>query len=651
MTALRPLASPAVRPPTFRRPQGLLLVAVLLCFSRPIPSYAQISPGPLSKAHGSVSGATQCAECHGLGRGAAQLKCLDCHAEIRERLAGGRGFHARVLPKGAGGKDCVACHSEHNGSDFNLIRWVPSLKAFDHNKMGWALEGKHAPLDCKQCHKPDRITPAERRTIAVKDLSRTYLGLTRSCLSCHVDEHRGQLSKDCQNCHGISTWKSTEGFDHAKTKYPLTGAHEKVVCQKCHVAVEGPKPYIKYTGISFQNCVSCHADPHHRAFANTCQSCHMTASWRQFRGIAKFDHSKTNFPLLGKHGTVFCEKCHRDPDFKKPIPHAKCMDCHQDPHRGQFRERKTVGECSECHDVKGFKPSLFTVAMHAAAKYPLEGQHEKVACSKCHIPKGADTVFKIISTACLACHVDVHKGQFAGSPHKNRCEDCHTVQSFHSAKFTLAQHNQTRFPLTGAHIAVQCDACHKPRGKEVSAAPVNYRFEDRSCTACHVDPHNGQFDERMKKARADGSLAGCEACHTTGSWHTISGFDHSTTSFLLLGAHRAVVCSGCHLPENLQTTLKNVDFKKAPARCEGCHEDAHASQFSKYGNPPRCDDCHNSMRWRPSTFDHEAGSAFSLKGAHQAVPCAQCHFLFRQVNGRKVLYYKPTLKECAGCHN
>ena len=626
-----------------------VVVVLHLLFS--IPSPAQISPGPLSKAHASLGGPTQCTECHGLGVGAPKLKCLECHTDIREHIATNRGFHAQVVVKNSTGKACISCHSEHNGVDFSLIHWEPSFQAFDHNKTGYALEGGHARLSCKQCHTAEHIPAPERHNIIVKDLNRTFLGLTRDCLSCHVDEHVSQLSKDCTSCHTLTDWKSVPKFNHAKAKYALTGAHERVACQKCHVRVEGPRPYVKYRGLPFSNCTSCHTDPHKGAFPATCQSCHNTVAWKQVRMAGKFDHTKTSFPLLGKHGEVACEKCHFQGDFKKPVAHSKCADCHTpDPHRGQFSQRPKGGECAECHDVNGWKPSLFTVAMHATTKYALAGKHAVVACAKCHLPKGVDTVFKIAQTSCASCHVDAHQGQFAGPPHKNRCEDCHTVQTFHSVRITLVDHEKTRFPLRGAHAATPCIECHKPDSAIFPPGPVKYRFDDRTCTACHADPHKGQFAERMAKRRADGSTLGCESCHTVATWKELNGFDHSTTSFQLLGAHRAVACSGCHFSANLGTTLREANFKAAPHECKACHEDAHGGQFSKGKGISDCAKCHNNLKWRPSLFDHEKDATFSLRGAHQQVPCAQCHKLLRNIEGTQILFYKPTPRECAACH-
>ncbi len=621
---------------------------------------AQISPGPLSKAHQFLTGPTKCASCHQLAAGRRTFKCLECHTDIFRRLAQQRGLHPTLVNKGSTGQDCGHCHSDHNGEEFPLIRWDPSPESFDHSKTGYALEGKHAGLACNRCHTPEHISEAERRSIVLKDLKRTYLGLSRDCLSCHKDEHRGQLATDCLSCHTFAEWKKVARFDHAKTRYPLTGAHVQVACQKCHPAMAEPERLVKYVGLNFDQCISCHNDPHRGVFPNSCESCHTTGGWKQLLPGAKFDHSKTKYPLLAKHAMVRCAQCHVGADFKRPVPFEKCVDCHKpDPHGGQFRQRADGGECTACHTVEGFKPARFGVPEHAATKYPLEGGHAKVACAKCHLPAGRATQYKVRFALCTDCHADPHKGQFAGPPHVNRCESCHTVQVFQPSTFTLAQHQKTRFPLGGGHVAVACVDCHRSDPRRRPAPPVPYRFEDRSCAVCHTDPHRGQFRERMVKPRPDGSAPGCEACHTAKSWRELFRFDHSTTSFPLTGAHRAVPCADCHKPPRREKTLKNVDFRSAPSRCKSCHEDIHGGQFSTQGftlkvhpegKPPHCAECHNSIKWKPSTFDHDRRTSFPLLGAHERVPCAECHKTTRLVRGRTVLFYKPTPKECAACH-
>ena len=199
-------------------------------------------------------------------------------------------------------------------------------------------------------------------------------------------------------------------------------------------------------------------------------------------------------------------------------------------------------------------------------------------------------------------------------------------------------------------MAVPCGECHKADVLSPNPSTALYRFKDLSCTTCHADPHRGEFAERMKAKRADGSPWGCEACHNTSAWPEKLKFDHSTTPFLLTGAHRAVACINCHKPPNLEVTMKNVVFNSAPLKCEGCHADPHARQFAHDGKDPACESCHNTARWKPPLFDHETRTDFSLKGGHVDVPCHDCHKLTREVQNNPVLFFKPTPHQCSACH-
>src|SRR5438270_9417817 len=128
---------------------SLLFAALLFAAS---PARSQISPGPLSKAHESLSGTTQCASCHQFGTSTPTFKCLECHKEIAGRLAAKHGYHYQIQMRNPNGKDCVRCHLEHNGENFNLLHWEPSQKQFDHRLTGYNLEGKHAQTACEKCH-------------------------------------------------------------------------------------------------------------------------------------------------------------------------------------------------------------------------------------------------------------------------------------------------------------------------------------------------------------------------------------------------------------------------------------------------------------------------------------------------------------------
>ena len=544
------------------------------------------------------------------------------------------------------GKDCVRCHLEHNGEDFHLLHWEPSEKSFDHRQTGYALEGKHTALACEKCHTPSHMALADRELIKKKDLGKSYFGLSPACQTCHNDPHKGQLGNECSKCHTVESWKAAKEFDHAKTRYPLTGLHMKVPCEKCHKpdTLGGPA---RYRDMKFDTCSACHLDPHRGEFKKACETCHTTSSWKSMLAGFSFDHSKTKYPLVGKHTQVACTACHVNGDFKREIAFAQCKDCHKpDPHKGQFDARAKEGECSECHTLEGWKPTLFGVKEHDTSAYPLRGKHATVECSKCHIPAGRDTIYKVQFGACTDCHKDAHDNQFAAAPYNNKCELCHTVVDFPRVTFTIAKHRNTRFALAGAHVAVPCSDCHKVGGGGRTDKILPFKFEDRTCTACHQDPHKGEFAERMARKRANGAPFGCEACHTVKSWADINGFDHSKTKFALLGAHRTVACSECHKA----TSAYASRFKGTPQQCEACHNDAHDQQFVAKDGETHCSECHNAQRWVPSTFDHDTRTHLPLTGGHAHVACNKCHLQTKVVDGKTMVVYKNTPQKCADCH-
>ena len=614
----------------------LLLVVVVLG----VPAWAQISPGTLSHAHSDLSSPTKCGTCHIFGAGAPRFRCLSCHGEIRKRIADKRGYHARVVKNPGGREDCARCHTEHFGENFNIVKWETSASEFDHRQTGYPLAGKHAGLACNRCHNAQRVAKGDRAGILAKDLNHTYLGLSEACTTCHTDEHRGQLGADCARCHTMEAWKPASGFDHSTTKYPLTGLHERVACAQCHrPRTQDAKVFVPYADVRFGTCSDCHNDPHKGSFTAPCQSCHVTSGWKQVRTLSSnFDHSKTKFPLHGAHEKLACSGCHKSSDFEQPVAHNQCADCHSpDPHKGQF----TGQDCGLCHSEDAFKPSLFTVTMHQKSAYPLVGKHAAVECAKCHEPAGKDTHYKVAHGACVDCHKDAHGGQFQDARYANKCESCHTLDGFRPSTFTLAKHQDTRFQLLGGHAATACGECHRSELDQKPEPTARYHFASLTCTTCHEDPHRSEVTAKAAK--------GCESCHNVRSWKDTAAFDHSTTKFMLLGAHRSVGCLECHRPVTTQGP-KSLPFKDAPTQCSGCHEDVHGGQFARDGVPADCASCHTLVSWKPTIFDHEKQANFSLKGAHERVPCGDCHVQKAMLAGHAVIVYNNALKRCTDCH-
>lgn len=631
------------------RPAAWILVACLtslLFFSCPLLP-AQISPGPLARAHQGLSGNGNCTKCHELSTKAPTFRCLECHREIAEEIERNRGLHATFPRSAAPGTSCVPCHSDHNGADFQMVHWTPTAQGFDHAKTGFVLDGKHTGVSCRACHTAQHIPAQARSLLAGKDLNQTWLGLSPSCGTCHKDAHEGRLGNDCASCHSTADWKAagfdTRTFDHSRTQFPLTGEHRHVACNSCHTP--GPDARPRYEGLKSAYCGDCHRDPHRGIFKQSCESCHNTSSWAKTDFAEKFDHSKTSFPLRGKHQQVPCLKCHEGGDFKTPIAHAYCADCHKpDAHGGQFAQRGDGGRCESCHSEQGWSPSTFGLADHAKTGFPLVFPHQNVACVSCHVPAGDKTRFKLSFARCTDCHRDEHEGQFSAAPWRNRCEQCHKGATFKTSSYTLEQHQSSGFPLTGSHEAVPCNECHKPAAGSQLAL---YHFDNLSCTTCHEDAHKGQFAERMAMVDSAGKPLGCLACHSTTEWNDLAKFDHSQTRFPLLGSHRAAPCAECHRPPNLELTMVHVMFSEAPTRCADCHENPHADQFARRAR--ECAGCHDTNKWIPSLFDHD-NTAFPLKGGHEDVACSACHTLHKPIEGKPVLFYKPTPTRCDACH-
>jgi hypothetical protein len=530
-----------------------------LLFVLSVSLFGQISPGELSNAHKNLEGIDNCTKCHTIGRAISDDNCLTCHAEIRTRVAQKKGYHATVA-----GKPCVECHKEHHGRNFSIIHFDKS--AFDHSQTGFVLENKHAALKCEQCHTPSRIAAKDILSLSTGRKSTTLLGLSKECRSCHTDEHKGQFSALCTQCHSTKEWKHAEKFSHAKTQFQLTGAHARVECQQCHKRTWGDGAAIQFVKMEFGSCASCHDDPHRGKFKQECAQCHETISWQQIKG-KQFNHAMTQFPLKGKHALLQCEQCHAKNQKEKNIAGEtgfkithfhECRNCHADAHAKQFEYRTDKGRCESCHTESGFTPATFSPAEHTTARFALTGAHVAIPCIKCH----ADGKVNAKSTKlfrwnqlpmCTTCHADIHQGQFA-SKMTNGCETCHSTQSWQEVTFS---HEKTNFPLRGKHIVIQCSACHKLEGEV-----VHYVGLKKECTACHADQHAGQF---AVKGTTD-----CASCHSDQRWRPAQ-FDHNTRSrFALTGKHAAIPCSQCH-KQGMVNKQMTMMYKPLGTACVDCH--------------------------------------------------------------------------------
>ncbi len=558
-----------------------------------------LSPGRLTASHAKWE--DECRSCHvPFDRAAQDRLCTDCHKDIGRDMRERTGFHGRARPQ-----PCRACHTDHKGRDARIVAFDP--KQFDHAQADFALRGKHRQTDCAKCHEPGK----------------KYSAAPSDCNACHRkdDVHKGSLGAKCASCHGESNWKETS-FDHGTTRFALTGKHADARCDACHKtsayketprscyachkgddqAAKGhqgrfgekcddchtdrgwkPATFNHDTDTKYAlrgkhrgaRCNDCHTGPvarvklgtdcwachqkddkHKETLGRDCGSCHTERDWKE---KAKFDHDKTEFPLLGAHASTRCDACHTSKVFNEAP--KTCIGCH----RKDDRHEGTLGtDCAACHGERDWKSTTGRFD-HARTRFPLRNAHAaaKVACKDCH--RDAKS-YRPTPLDCLSCHRkdDKHEGQLGA-----KCESCHSDASWKNARF---DHAATRFALLGRHAAVECKACHKS---------ARYTEAPRECIGCHRkdDKHKQVFGEK------------CESCHNARAW-TLWDFDHTKrTRWPLDGGHRRVACADCHVRPapagRLAAPLADT--------CVACHrkDDVHDGGFGA-----RCETCHGVQKWK-----------------------------------------------------
>jgi hypothetical protein len=151
------------------------------------------------------------------------------------------------------GQDCLVCHDG-----------VDRLHAFNHQAV-FALDGKHASLQCADCHKNGQ-----------------FRGTSARCDNCHKEPglHAGFFGTRCEYCHTSSAWRPAPLRAHT---FPLDhGGKGEVTCKTCHPATYG---------------------------AYRCDTCHEHAVESTARSHARLNLTPTELAQ--------CTQCHLDGKVKK----------------------------------------------------------------------------------------------------------------------------------------------------------------------------------------------------------------------------------------------------------------------------------------------------------------------------------------------
>jgi len=486
-----------------------------------------VMPGKVIRGHARFE--SKCSKCHEVFNKRHQnTLCRSCHEQIDVDIKKQVHFHGKIF--NVDKRECHSCHTDHQGRDADIIQLDEEM--FDHGRTNFKLAGDHVSLTCKSCHKRSDF----------------YRLKKHDCIVCHEDDdsHKERMGEKCDNCHIEDGWLPAY-FNHTKTDFPLRNNHLDVGCQYCHVNEryqETPKNcyfchylddvHVGNRGIKCHEChdderwsriefdhdedteyklnhshrkllcedchegdvfedelkTSCHSchkkhDTHYGQYGKKCGSCHSEKHWRE----VIFEHDKdTDFKLRGEHKDLSCTACHRGNMFDEEVD-SECAECHKldDAHAGQVGDK-----CSSCHNEESWIKKV--VFDHDLTKFPLHGSHPLLSCEDCH----ASRRFQDAKIICDACHKkdDIHERKLG----KN-CEICHSASDWLIWSF---DHDDTDYPLDGAHDGLDCHACHDEAVVDEIELPTN-------CYGCHEndDNHSGQLGKR------------CEKCHVTKSFKDI----------------------------------------------------------------------------------------------------------------------------------
>jgi predicted CXXCH cytochrome family protein len=298
----------------------------------------------------------------------------------------------------------------------------------------------------------------------------------------------------------------------------------------------------------------------------TCQTCHTTAAWQP----ATFDHNQVGFPLTGGHRILQCNQCHTNGNFN--LTTKACVSCHlkdyQNTNNPNHVQRGFPQSCEVCHSTAAWIPAQFN---HAASGFPLTGAHAGLQCSQCHINNN----YNLTSTACVSCHLKDFQGttnpNHISSGFPQQCQVCHSTTAWIPASFN---HNNTPFPLTGAHGTVPCASCHVNN---------NYTTLPTDCYSCHKADYNGTTNPNHVAA---GFPTTCTTCHNTTAWIP-ANFNHTYFPMNHGGANG--VCATCHTNSN----------NYAVFTCTNCHtkpntDQRHQGVGGYVYNSINCYQCHQS---------------------------------------------------------
>lgn len=375
------------------------------------------------------------------------------------------------------------------------------------------------------------------------------------------------------------------GFDHLATGFPLTGYHDLLECEACHIGGVYEKLPTR--------CNYCHDNasaqgmsPGHVMVSGPCDICHTTLG---FIENLEMDHSA----IQGA-----CYACHNGKSLKgKPVDHVRSSEL-----------------CDACHTTMYWLPiikvdhtQIFSNCGHCHNGIKVNGKHathinSSNQCDACHHSSESWQVVVLthdhVNGNCANCHRFTLKHPNSS----NVCEACHN--RFDWTQVVHVEHDQVfgncgdchDFPVQHPRSTVVCEECHSTSlwselnvqhsqfvGRCVDChqgdLPSNHVVPSNECGECHLDQANWlnsiEVDHKTVKAQ-------CSGCHKINSGHMPVTTD----------------CLGCHVVYSFGVIEINHNEITSQI-CVFCHDGEIATGMPKKhcATNPSCQNCHNTSEW------------------------------------------------------
>jgi hypothetical protein len=292
-----------------------------------------------------------------------------------------------------------------------------------------------------------------------------------------------------------------------------------------------------------------------------------------------------------------------------------------------------------------FLMALFTPAVYAQAVHKTSDFN--------HMRTGFPLTGAHIKLECETCHVE---GLFKGTP--TNCAGCHSQGRRVVAPFKSATHMLTQAP---------CETCHTNTISFQGARFNHVGVQPKGCQTCHSG-----LTAPGKPSGHIATTLSCDSCHRTSSWQP-AAFNHSGVFETCSNCHNGskakgkpsnhitttAACDSCHKSGFI--TFAGAIYDHAgvlPNTCISCHASGtNGAKTKTTGHIPtgniQCDICHvgtGYVSFAGSTMNHPAVEAVPMN-------CSTCHNGSYTSQGSflggakaKTANHVVTSAECGTCH-